>query len=88
MLSSEGLPDLSSIEDDAERSRIVKDIYGGLAWTDDEVDTIRKAFGDHAGLLLSVDVLFATKPLVVRRSTLGYPRWRSKSNMPLSWTVE
>lgn len=88
MLSSEGLPDLSSIEDDAERSRIIEDVYGGLAWTDDEVDTIRKAFGAHAGLLLSVDVLFATKPLVVRRSTLGYPRWRSKSNMPLSWTVE
>ena len=39
----------------------------------------------HPGWLPSVDIVFSKNPQVIRRNTLGEPRWKSRSGMPISW---
>ena len=41
----------------------------------------------YPGWQPSVDIVFSKSPQVIRRNTLGEPRWKSRSGMPVSWRV-
>lgn len=86
-LASEGLPDLYVIDDPAKRKDVVKRTYGRANWSDSDIQAIGKAFGNGSGLILSVDKLFGSGVDIIRRSTLGYPRWGTSAGVPSSWTT-
>lgn len=84
-LASEGLPDLEEIDDKEKRRHVMARTYGYDDWSEKDLATIRKAFGDGSGLPLAVDKLFSSGVTIVRRSVLGYPRWGGSNSMPSSW---
>lgn len=43
---------------------------------------------DRPGWRPSINTLFQTKPTVIRRDSLGRPRWSSSRGLPTCWTVE
>lgn len=50
-----------------------------------EVSVIQKVIKE--GVSPSTNLLLSGNPTIIRRTTLGYPRWRSDNHMPCSWKI-
>lgn len=84
-LSSEGMVNPSTASGLVGCRQFLERLTDSSDWSDLEVKDVYRVI--DKGVTLSVDKVFSADPLVVRRSTLGYPRWKSTSNMPISWSV-
>lgn len=87
-MAREGLPELSTIADEEQRLRVMRCTYKYEDWSDSDIKDIGVVLGNEPGLKLSVDKLMNSGIDVVRRSTLGYPRWNGGTGMPQSWSTK
>lgn len=71
---------------DASRLRLRPTILSAEGITDDTEADVRKTL-NVPGWLCSVNVLGAVHPQVVRRDALGRHRTRSRSGLPVCWTI-